>query len=480
MLTRTVRRQALTVTLMALIALVMGITNSYGQGKNIPPDTTKPTVIATNPIDTFGVYTNSKIVATFSEAMDSTTITTATFTLMKGITPVAGVVTYSSFAATATFAPDSLLDTSAVYTATLTTGVTDTVGNPLDSAYVWNFTTGILARNSQTPLVLGTAGNYVILAKSGITTTPGTAIVGNIGVSPILSGAITGFGTLPYGDPPNNTYATSPLVTGNIYAPDFSEPTPTNLGVAVLAMQAAYDTAALRSLPDFTELYAGDISGKTLVPGLYKWGTGLMINGVTTTLAGDSNDVWVFQIAGTMLVGNAAILNLSRGAQPKNIFWQVAGQTTLGTTSQFKGIILDATAVVVMTGATLNGRALAQTAVTLDAATIGISGPTGVEQGISSVPAYGKLQLSPCWPNPSSGAISFKYVLPRSGNVSLNVYDICGRKVHTLVQGQQPGGAYNVTWRGDDGQGRLLPSSVYFYRLNCEGTSVTRRLVLLR
>jgi len=66
-------------------------------------------------------------------------------------------------------------------------------------------------------------------------------------------------------------------------------------------------------------------------------------------------------------VGNAAIVTLSGGAQAKNVFWQVAGETTLGTTSQFKGNILCQTAIVLNTGATLNGRALAQTAVTLDA-----------------------------------------------------------------------------------------------------------------
>ena len=82
---------------------------------------------------------------------------------------------------------------------------------------------------------------------------------------------------------------------------------------------------------------------------------------------GGANDVWIFQIAGTLGISPGKMVNLSGGAQPNNIFWQVAGQTTLGTTSQFKGIILDQTAIVMQTGATLDGRALAQTAVTLDA-----------------------------------------------------------------------------------------------------------------
>jgi hypothetical protein len=130
-------------------------------------------------------------------------------------------------------------------------------------------------------------------------------------------------------------------------------------------METAYTDAAGRTLPDFTELGAGNIDGLTLVPGLYKWGTGVTIpTGVTLT--GGANDVWIFQIAQDLTVGNGAIVTLSGGAQATNIFWQVAGQVTLGTTSQFKGIILCQTLIQMNTGAKLEGRALAQTAVTLD------------------------------------------------------------------------------------------------------------------
>jgi len=112
----------------------------------------------------------------------------------------------------------------------------------------------------------------------------------------------------------------------------------------------------------------------TITPGLYKWGTGVIIN-TDVTLSGSANDVWVFQIAQDLTVGNGAIITLSGGAQAKNIFWQVAGQTALGTTSQFKGIILSKTLISLNTGAALNGRALAQTSVTLDANAV--TAPTG-------------------------------------------------------------------------------------------------------
>jgi len=135
-------------------------------------------------------------------------------------------------------------------------------------------------------------------------------------------------------------------------------------------MERAYTDAAGRTAPAPTvNLGAGDISNMTLAPGLYKWTTGLNIDNRGVTLAGTvasgPNDVWIFQIAGDLTVANGAIVTLSGGAVPKNVFWQVGGQATLGTTANFKGTILSQTLISLNTGAVLTGRALAQTAVTL-------------------------------------------------------------------------------------------------------------------
>ena len=225
---------------------------------------------------------------------------------------------------------------------------------------------------AQTAVNLGTAGNFVILAKSGISATGTTLVVGDIGVSPVAASYITGFGLIADS---SNTFSTSSLVTGKAYAADYTPPTPTKMTTAVSDMETAYTDAAGRTLPDATELGAGDITSMTLTPGLYKWSTGVLISASGVTLSGGSNDIWIFQIAQDLNVGNGAIITLSGGAQAKNIFWQVAGQTTLGTTSDVKGIILSKTAIAINTGAKLNGRALAQTAVTLDANAV--TAPTG-------------------------------------------------------------------------------------------------------
>ena len=219
-----------------------------------------------------------------------------------------------------------------------------------------------------TPVNLGTAGTFAILSKSGISTTGTTKITGNIGVSPIAAIGITGFALKLDA---SGTFATSSLVVGRVYAANYAPPTPGKMTTAVLDMQNAYTNAAGRTHPKATNLGAGDISGMTLTPGLYKWGTGVIINtGVTLTCLGNSKAVFIFQIAKTLTVGNGAIVTLSGGCKATNIFWQVAGQTTLGTTSNFKGIILDKTAIVLQTKAILTGRALAQTAVTLNANTV--------------------------------------------------------------------------------------------------------------
>jgi hypothetical protein len=209
------------------------------------------------------------------------------------------------------------------------------------------------------------AGDYVILAKSGISTTGVTAVTGNLGLSPAAASFITGFSLVADA---SGVFSTSAQVTGNVYAADYAVPTPANLTTAVSNMEAAYTDAAGRA-PDYTELGTGNIGGMTLPPATYKWSTGVTIP-TDVTLNGGPNDVWIFQIAQGITQASAAKVILTGGALPKNVFWQSFGVVDIGTTAHMEGVVLAQTAITLKTGASANGRLLAQTAVTLDANTV--------------------------------------------------------------------------------------------------------------
>ena len=212
---------------------------------------------------------------------------------------------------------------------------------------------------------LGTAGDFVILAKSGISGVPPSVVTGDIGVSPAAATFITGFSLIADA---TNVFATSTQVTGNVYAADYEPPTPSNMTTAIGDMELAFTDAAGRA-PDVTELGAGDIGGMTLTPGVYQWGTGLLIP-TDVTLDGAATDVWIFQIAQDLTMSSGTRIVMTGGALPENVFWQVAGLVDLGTTAHCEGIVLTATSVTLRTGATINGRLLAQTAVDIDGSTV--------------------------------------------------------------------------------------------------------------
>ncbi|MGZ3814864.1 MAG: ice-binding family protein [Mucilaginibacter sp.] len=213
------------------------------------------------------------------------------------------------------------------------------------------------------PINLRSAGSFTILTETGISTTGVTSIIGDIGVSPIAATAITGFGLIKDA---SNQFSHTPIVIGKVYAANYAAPTPTKMTTAVSDMRTAFTTANGIVFPaPKVQMYAGDISGRTLHPGLYKWSTGVLITNVGVTLSGGPNDVWIFQIAQNLTVNNSAIITLAGGAQAKNIFWIVSGKASLGTTVNFSGNILSKTLISLNTGACVKGKLLAQTAVTL-------------------------------------------------------------------------------------------------------------------
>ena len=317
-------------------------------------DTTAPTVSSTVPADAAtGVSASQNIAATFSEAMNPSTITTVTMTLRRGVTPVAGTVTYAGN--TATFTPANVLDLNTVYTARVTTGATDVAGNPLANAFVWSFTTGGPTAG-QAPVALGSAGTFAVLAGSTVASTSFTVINdGDVGVSP---------GTAVDGFPPGA------INNGTIHSAD------TAAVQAKLDLTTAYNDAAGRTVGAVT--VAGNLGGQTLIPGLYKSTGSLEISSGDLTLdaQGDANAVFIFQITSTLTTTSDRKIFLTGNAKAANVFWQVGTSATLGTISIFKGTIMADQSIALTTGAHLEGRALARSgAVTLDASTITIPVP---------------------------------------------------------------------------------------------------------
>jgi hypothetical protein len=329
-----------------------------------------------------------------------------------------------------------------------------------------------VSQSSPEPVNLRTSGDFVILSKTGITTTGTTQITGDIGVSPIDAGAITGFGLIMDA---SNTFSTSSLVTGKVYASDYTDPTPTKMTTAIGDMETAYTDAAGRKLPDNTELYLGNLTGQTLKPGLYNWSTGVQVSSSgEVTISGTATDIWIFQIAQDLTLTSGAIVTLGGSAQASNIFWQVAGQVSLGTTVAMKGIILCQTKIVMSTGASLLGRALAQTAVTLDANAVTSPGT------INSIGADGKqmpdqFTLEQNFPNPFNPTTMINYSIAKEGQVRLTVFNAIGNKVATIVNENKPAGNYSIQLNGSN-----LASGIYLYRLESGNFSATKKFMLLK
>ena len=344
-----------TTQLLAFLSLII----IAGCKSSNDPSVPGPTVTSTSPANNaVGVARNNSITISFAAAMDPATINSSTVIIKQGTTVIPGTVTYSG--TTATFTPTSNLVALTQYTVTITTGAKTAAGVAFTTSNtVSTFTTGGTSSTLAT-VCLGTAINYVILAKTAINNNPTSNVTGDLGLSPAATSFITGLALT------NATgFATSTQVTGKLYAADMAAPTSINLTTSVNNMITAYNDAAGRALPDFVELGTGNIGGKTLTPGLYKWTSTVTVPS-SITISGSAKDVWIFQIAGNLSVSSAINVTLSGGAQAKNIFWQVAGEATIGTTAHFEGVILSMTGITHRTGASQNGRALAQTAVILD------------------------------------------------------------------------------------------------------------------
>jgi hypothetical protein len=223
--------------------------------------------------------------------------------------------------------------------------------------------------SAATAIDLGEAGNYVILTKTGISTVPASDITGKIGVSPIAATAITGFGLTMHS---GGQHSTASQITGTAVAADYGGPAASELTTAVSDMLAAYnEAAASEATASFTTTEPGVIGGSTLSTGVYSFGTGISFDSDITFDGGStdgslSTDVFIVQTTGSVSQAKGTRVNLSGGAQAKNIFWQVAGRVEVGAGAHMVGVLLVKEDALFKTGSSLDGRVLAETRCDLD------------------------------------------------------------------------------------------------------------------
>jgi hypothetical protein len=218
---------------------------------------------------------------------------------------------------------------------------------------------------------LGSAGNYAILAKTGVSTVPSSAVTGHVGLSPAARGSLTGWSLI---SEPTDTFFTSAqdAAPGHLYAADnVGGTTSVDLTTAVGDMQTAYTDAAGRTATSAatTNVGSGTLTSLTLAPGVYEWGSAVNIP-TDLTFSGSPTDVWIMKVAGTLDMAAAKNVILAGGALARNIFWQVSGAVTIGANTHFEGIVLGQTGITFGNLASTNGRLFAQSAVVLDATTV--------------------------------------------------------------------------------------------------------------
>lgn len=325
-----------------------------------------PTVILTNPSDQDANVTLSQnVTATFSEAMDNTTITTTTFKIMEGLNPVLGVVSYANNVAT--FNPNSDFVAGKTYTATVTNGVKNLTGTNMVNNYVWSFSIPTIP--IVTVDILKSVARFGIFAGVGISNNAGPSVINNldVGIDPGVRSSVTGF-------PP------ATVVGGAIYTYDDLVPagTPAMLDQAKADLVAAYLYLEGATAPAPATVQ-GDLGGQTLAPGIYKSTSTLMVQNGSLTLdaKGDANAVFIFQVASafTTVGGAGGSIILTGGASAKNVYWQTGSSATIGDYTSFYGNILALQSITMGSHSTAVGRMLARNGAVTMTSTNTISKP---------------------------------------------------------------------------------------------------------
>lgn len=318
------------------------------------------------------------------------------------------------------------------------------------------------------PVNLRSTADFAVLAGSLVSNIPTSAITGDIGLSPAAGSKITGFG---------DTEVTGTLFTVDATGPAGSVTAAEALTEAQGDLTLAYNDAAGREpVPagDFLNPGAGNIGGLTLEPGLYKSTGALEITGSDLTLSGGEHDVWIFQIASDLNVGDGIKVTLEGGALAANVFWQVGTSATLGTTSEFKGTILADQSISLKTGATLDGRALASiAAVTLASSTVKVP-PPAPATAVAKRPSAQESGMFQKYAYPITPMSRIEFRVPFAGMATLKLVDGLGVEVATLFNGAVQAGVDNQARFGALGLG----AGLYFSKLESNGRVQVKKLIL--
>jgi hypothetical protein len=228
---------------------------------------------------------------------------------------------------------------------------------------------------------LGSDSGFAVLAYSQITDAGGaSAIIGDVGLSPTTGAAIG---------------LTAGQVNGTIYAVDAGPfvTAPALLTLAKNDLGFAYTDAAGRSPTISYGTTDTALNGLTLGSGVYNFGHAATANLTTTlTLDGQNNPnaVWIFQATSDFIMGSGSKVVLINGADACNVFWEIGSSATLGTDSDFVGTLMALQSITADTGATVDGRLLAENAaVKLDHNTIN----SICTEMVSAVPESGSTLL---------------------------------------------------------------------------------------
>ena len=337
-------------------------------------DTTAPTIVSLGPIDgSAGNCLTKTVTATFSEAMDPTTITASSFVVTTGGLAVAGTVSYDTAARIATFVPGAAAGfaSNAAFVATVTAAVTDLAGNHLAADKVWGFNTGALSCTGG--VALGGAASFGAFGGGAGVTNQGvnTVVNGNLGSTAACT-LITGFHDALH------VYTETPLNVGAVNgAIDCAPPAPGTPATMAIATQARADAQTaynnLAAMPPGSDPGAGQLGGAILLPGTYTSALGtfdITTGDLTLDAQGDANAMWVFQSASALTVGLPATprhVLLINGASARNVYWQVGSAARIETGSLMVGTIIAPAGVTISTAGqtvqtTLIGRAIGLTA----------------------------------------------------------------------------------------------------------------------